>query len=357
MKLVANLKLLPTPEQAHTLRTTLACCNVACEWISTRAFATGTFQQFRLHRLVYKEVRARFGLSAQVAVRCIAKVADAYKAGRGGQYHFRPYAAQPYDDRIFRFRNDGHLSLWTLAGRLTLPFVCGDRQRALLAFRKGEVDLMLVGETWYLACVCDVPDPEQISIPDVLGVDPGIINLAVDSDGTVYSGAKVDATRRCYAHRRRNLQRKQTKTAKRKLQQLAGKQQRFQRDVNHCISKAIVETAQRSGRAIALEDLTGIRNLVQASRRQRSRLHNWAFGQLRQSLTYKARLAGVPVLAVDPRYTSRTCPACGCVDVKNRPSQSVFSCIACKHAGLADHIAARIIRPRAAVNLPMVGAV
>jgi hypothetical protein len=103
----------------------------------------------------------------------------------------RKHAAQPYDDRIFRFVAVDTV-IWTLAGRMKIPFVCGERQRALLAFRKGEVDLMLVRGKWYLGVVCDVADAEKVGIVDVLGVDFGVVNLAYDSDGRPYSGAEVE---------------------------------------------------------------------------------------------------------------------------------------------------------------------
>lgn len=355
MKLVANIQLKPTTEQAAALRDTLKRCNAACDWISGRAYETSTLKQFALHKLCYREARDRFGLSAQMAVRCIAKVADAYKAGREGKRTFRPFAAQPYDDRIFRFRSDDEVSIWTVEGRQTIPFVCGERQRALLAYRKGEVDLMFVRGKWYIAVVCDVPDPDEIDVKDVLGVDLGIVNLAFDSEGNAYSGARVESVRRTYAHRRRNLQRKRTKSARRKLKRIKGKQARFQRDTNHRISKAIVATAQRSGSAIALEDLEGIRGRVQARRRQRARLHNWPFLQLRSFVAYKARRVGLPVILVDPRNTSRECPECGHIDKKNRPDQATFSCVSCGVAGIADHIAARNIRARAVVKRPTAG--
>jgi IS605 OrfB family transposase len=359
MKLIATIQLKPNPPQAAVLEGTLERCNAACNWISQRAFQTKTFRQFDLHKLCYQEVRHRFGLSAQVTVRCIAKVADAYKAGADVMRTFREHAAQPFDDRIFRFRDDDSLSIWTIDGRLTLSFVCGQHQRALLAFRKGEVDLMWIRGQWYLAITCEVPEPEQIPITDVLGIDLGIVNLAFDSEGNSYSGARVDETRRKYAHRRRNLQRKRTKSAKRKLKKLKGRQARFQKDTNHCISKAIVATAQRSGFGIALEDLTGIRSRVQARRRQRARLHNWPFRQLRSFIEYKALLAGIPVIAVDPRHSSRECPECGCIDRRNRRSQREFVCVSCHVAGVADHFAARTVavRARAHVKVPMVGAV
>lgn len=118
--------------------------------------------------------------------------------------------------------------------------------------------------------------------------------------------------------------------------------------------KAIVQTAERTSRGIALEDLNGIRARVTARRRQRARLANWPFRQLRSFVAYKARLAGVPVVYVDPRNTSRTCPECGCIDKANRPNQATFSCVSCGYSAAADHNAARMIRARAAVRQPMV---
>jgi predicted transposase len=102
MKLVANLKLLPTAEQHTALVDTLAVSNRACTWLAKEAWDTQTFGQFALHQLTYERCRERFGLAAQMTVRCLAKVADAYKLDRKTRRRFRPDAAQPYDDRIFR---------------------------------------------------------------------------------------------------------------------------------------------------------------------------------------------------------------------------------------------------------------
>src|SRR5699024_2138336 len=140
MKLVANLKLKPTPDQERQLRLTLERCNEACNWLSERAWETKTFRQFDLHKLAYQGIRVQFQLSAQVAVRCIAKVADAYKLDQKTKRTFRKHSAQPYDERILRFVTDEKVSLWLLAGREKIGYVCGDHQRQLLEHRKGEVD-------------------------------------------------------------------------------------------------------------------------------------------------------------------------------------------------------------------------
>lgn len=355
MKLIANIKLLPTEEQAAALRETLERCNQACNYLSAKAFATGTLKQFSLHKIGYAETREMYGLAAQAAVRCIAKVADAYKTGKDGQRTFRRFSAQPYDDRIFRFLSADAVSIWTLGGREKISFVCGDRQRTLLAYRKGEVDLMFVKGKWYLACVCDVPDPEEIGIEGVLGVDFGIVNLAFDSDGNCHAGADVERIRSKLARRNAGLQRRGTRAAKRRLKILAGKEARFRKHTNHCISKVLVTEAERSRRAIAIEELTHIRRRVKARKSQRARLHSWSFSQLRAFVEYKARLSGVPVVKVDPRYTSKGCRACGTIDDRNRPNQATFSCVGCGHSEPADLHAARNIalRARATVTVPL----
>lgn len=354
MKLVANIKLKPTKEQEAELRATLERCNEACNWLSEQAFAAKTTRQFDMHQAFYHQMRGRFGLTAQVAVRCIAKVADAYKSGKPDIVReFRKHAAQPYDDRILSFKTDDIVSLWVLSGRAKIAHVCGDHQRELLKHRKGEVDLMFVRGKWYLAAVCDFDDPKLL-IPDgMLGVDFGIVNIATDSLGNQHSGAAVEAYRARYAKRRATLQRVGTKAAKRKLRKISGKQRRFHKHQNHCISKSIVSTAERSGLGIAIEDLTHIRARAKANKEQRKRLHNWSFGQLRAFVEYKAKQAGVPCVTVDPRNTSRECGQCGHIDKRNRKSQSEFRCRACGHEANADLNAAGNISGKAAVTKPM----
>ncbi len=350
MKLVAAIKLKPTREQAAVLRATLKRCNDACTALAAKGFAAGVLRQFELHKLTYAMARADFGLTAQAAVRCIAKVADAFKINRKIAPVFRADAAQPYDDRILSFKGDDEVSIWTLEGRMRLKFVAGEHQLALLAFRKGEVDVCFVRGNWMLAATCDIPETEEFKASDWIGVDLGIVNIAATSDGKVYTGSDIERVRARLAKRRKGLQSVGTKAAKRRLVKLSGQQARFQKHTNHCISKAIVLDAERTGRGIGVEELTHIRTQVTARRKQRARLGNWSFGQLRAFLEYKSKRAGVPLVAVDPRNTSKGCSACGCVDAKNRPNQATFSCISCGHSEAADWNAARNIRARAAVT-------
>lgn len=356
MKLTLPVKLAPTTEQHTALLATMRRFNEACDAIAETAFQEHCANKVALQKLVYYHVREQFGLSAQLTIRAISKVVEAYKRDRKIQPRFRPDGAVPYDERIMSWKGLERVSLLTLEGRQIIATRFGEYQASRLDRRQGQADLVLRDGMFYLFVTLDVPEPTPDDAPDYLGVDLGIVNLAMDSDGAVYSGERVERNRRIHSHRRRNLQRKGTRAGRRKLRRIGGKQQRFQRDTNHVISKALVRHAKDTGRGIALENLQGIRDRVTVRRRQRSRHANWAFSQLRSFIEYKARLAGVAVVLVDPRNTSRTCPACGYIDKANRVSQANFLCVSCGFAGLADAVAARNIRARAVVNQPMVRA-
>jgi putative transposase len=319
------------------------------------AWQSKTFRQFAIHRLTYQPARETFQLAAQLVVRCIAKVTDAYKLDRKTQRTFQPHGAIPYDDRILSYNLKGsEVSTWTLDGRQAIQFVCGERQRELLATQRGETDLALVRGKWYLFVTCEIETPEPIDVEGFLGVDLGIVNLVTDSDGKSFSGQHVERRRQWYARRRQALQKIGSRSAKRELKRLAGRQRRFQKDTNHHISKRLVAKAERTKRAIVLENLKGIRTQARVTGRgQRARHSNWAFSQLRGFIGYKAQRSGVTVSFVDPAYTSQRCSACGHTERRNRKSQAEFCCVACQFACSADYNAAINIE-WAAVNRPMV---
>jgi IS605 OrfB family transposase len=305
--------------------------------------------------LCYQDVRETFGLSAQMVIRALAKVGDAYKLDRETKRTFRPLASIAYDDRILSFAlPDSSISIWTLDGRQSIRFVCGERQRTMLVTHQGESDLLFHRGDWYLLVTCDVEEIDPQDVDEVLGLDLGVTNIASDSDGEVHSGKAIKNVR--YRHRRlRNkLQKLGTLGSRRRLRKLSGQERRFAKHVNHTLSKRIVAKAERTKRAVALEDLTHIRTRARARRSQRATLHSWAFAQLRAFIAYKAQLRGVRVHFVDPRNTSRTCPACGHCAKKNRKTQASFVCTSCGLAGPADVIAAGNIRVlgRAAVSRP-----
>lgn len=201
------------------------------------------------------------------------------------------------------------------------------------------------------------PHPPPDEPTETLGVDLGIVNLATDSTGETFSGEAVEKNRQRLHSLRQRLQKRGTKSAKRHLKKLSGREARFRRNTNHVISKHIVQKAKVNQQALAIEDLRHIRPRTEARlrRSQRSRQSSWSFGQLRLFLSYKAALAGVPLHVVDPRNTSRTCHQCGHCEKANRKSQAEFACRQCGYAVLADYNAAINIS-RAVVKQPLVSA-
>lgn len=356
MKLVAKLKLAPTPEQAAALLATMERFNAACDWLAGKAFGDRTANKYLVQRRDYAQLRADFGLGAQMAVRVLAKVCDAYKRDKKIRPTFKPHGAIVYDQRNSRMVGLDRVSLATLSGRIVVPFLVGEYHRPLVDRLKGQADLVYEPQTrgFFLYATAEVPTPEPGIPEDVLGLDLGIVNLAADSDGRLYAGAVCTGIRRRSHRLRPRLQAKGTRSAKRLLKQRRRKEQRFQANVNHILSKQLVQNAASTHRALALEDLKALRERIRAPQAQRRVLHGWAFAQLRSFVEYKAARAGVKVVAVNPRTTSRTCPVCGLIDKANRPTQARFRCVGCGLEGQADTIAAQNIRAlgRAAVMLP-----
>ncbi|MFF0312050.1 RNA-guided endonuclease InsQ/TnpB family protein [Streptosporangium sp. NPDC004379] len=369
MRLVVQVKLLPTPEQAAALEATLRAANQAADLVSRIAFQQRCFRNFDLRKHTYEQVKATFGLAAQAAQHVIKKVCDAYRtlhanlaAGNLGKrgsarrikaestpISFRPGAAHPYDDRCLSWQHgDRTVSIWTTAGRLrNITFTGSAQQLALLAeHRKGESDLVRRDGMWFLHATVEVSDA-PINAPDgFCGVDLGIANIATTSDGIRHSGKHLNAVRHRNRELRRRLQAKATKSAKRLLKRRRRKEARFAADVNHRIAKQIVTEAERTGQGIALEDLQGIRDRVRLRKPQRVTLHSWSFHQLGAFIAYKAARAGMAVIHVDPCYTSQQCSHCGHVDSRNRPDQETFICTSCGFAEHADVNAARNIASR-----------
>lgn len=354
MLVTEMLKLAPTPEQSESLLATMRACNAASNHVAEFAFEHRTANKIRLQGMAYGELREKFGLSSQMAVRAIAKACEAYKRDKTIMPTFRPLGAVQYDQRILSWKGRDRVSILTLTGRIEVPVLYEGRWRTLAGVSvRGQADLIYRDGKFYLAVVVDVPDPPDMSEPpEWLGVDLGIVNIAADSDGVAHSGKGLRAVRRRHLALRRRLQQKNTKSAKRLLRKRRRKEARFARDVNHCISKTLVGKAKDTGRGIALETLDGIRDRVTVKKAQRADLHSWSFHQLRTFIAYKAAMAGVPVRLVDPRNTSRTCPDCGHIDKRNRPNRDDFRCISCGLAGPADTFAARNIASRAAVMQP-----
>jgi putative transposase len=348
---------------ADALAATQRAFNAAASWIAEVCGEEGITNTNTAHHRVYGETRERFGLSAQLAVCARAKAVEAIKAVKAKHREtcpqFGPRGSVRYDARTYRLMSLDRVSLNTLDGRVVCRLVLGARQHAMLvdpAWEAGGADLVWRADAYYLHITQsrEVP-PEHEADGGTLGVDLGITNLATDSEGEHCTGKTVHLVRARYHLRRQRLQKVGTKNAKRRLRQIRHRESRFQKDTNHCISKKLVQKAAVSRKAIALEDLSGIRERVTVRREHRYERHSWAFFQLRQYIAYKAAAAGVPVHLVDPRNTSRTCSICGHCEKANRKSQAEFLCQRCGFTMNADYNAAINISRKqwAAVNRPL----
>jgi IS605 OrfB family transposase len=348
--------------QDAVLAATQRAFNAAASWIARVCWDEGITNTNSAHHRVYGETRLNFGLGAQLACCARAKAVEAIKATKIKKRETCPQFGSRgsirYDARTYRLMSLDRVSLNTLEGRVVCRLRLGARQYELLVdltWTIGGADLVWQRGVYYLHITQSreaLPDHEA---EETLGVDLGIVNLATDSEGETFSGRLIHVVRARYHLRRQRLQKVGTKNAKRRLRQNAGRERRFQKDVNHCISKALVKKAVVSRKAIALEDLSGIRERVSVRREHRYERHAWAFYQLRQYISYKAAWAGVPVHLVDPRNTSRTCSACGHCEKANRKSQAEFLCQRCGFALNADHNAAINISRKqwAVVNQPL----
>ncbi|WP_370943444.1 RNA-guided endonuclease InsQ/TnpB family protein [Amycolatopsis sp. cg5] len=373
MKQVVKVRLLPTQDQELALSQTLRRCNEAASWLSQQMHALGITHRFAAQKKFYVELRERFNLSAQPTIRVIGKVAVAYttlranvQAGNFGPPGsslrskveakpavFRPEAAQPFDARCLSWQipatgREGTVSIWTVAGRLKFLRVTGKPEHLLLlrTCDIGETDLIHRDGKWFLFATIEAPEATAQQPRGFLGVDLGIANIATTSDGYRMAGARLNRYRKRQLQLRKRLQARKTSSARRLLKKRRRKETRFATDVNHVVSKNIVAAAQRTGRGIAVEELTGIRARVRLRKPQRAAIHSWSFAQLTGFLAYKAAQAGVAFVQVDPAYTSQACHQCGYVDRKNRRSQAVFKCGRCDFVEHADHNAARNIADR-----------
>jgi len=353
----------------ETLRQSTACFNA----VTAHGWAVGERNGTRLHHATYKSLRETYpALPSQLHCAARVKATEALKSvderlkktstmRKQGRKAGRPTSELcpvRYDARSYWVKlSEGMASLATVAGRVCVRFHLCAYYRRYLDWTPCSADLCFDAKSrrFYLHVVVEANAPEA-SRAGVLGVDLGITEIATDSEGNQYSGEAVKSVRRRVRRIRRLLQAKGSKSAKKHLKRIRQKQSRFSRDTNHVISKRLVATAAHSRKALALEDLKGIRDRAEtvfgrgnksACRQMRWLMGNWAFDQLRQFLSYKAEAAGIPLVSVDPRNTSRTCSRCGHCEKANRKSQAKFLCLQCGFETNADSNAAVNIGVRA----------
>jgi putative transposase len=384
MEIVRTIKLklnIPVESILSSITEYTSAYNFVCSVGWTDKDCNGT----SLHKKTYEYCRSSFNLPSQLAISARMRAAESLRSALTAQKKLEkqksfkktkpkkekiiscPASRQlaiRLDARSYTLRLDkGEVSLLTINGRIKTKIDVPEYFHQYLNWKSCSADLFIKNDRVYLA-VSMKTIIEEIPVNDkVTGIDRGLNKLAVTSDNKFYGGGHVRKISKRYKEIRQKLQSKGTASAKRHLNRLSGREQRFKTDVNHCISKSIVKFVD-SGSTLVLESLKNIRKKVKLRKKQRTELNSWAFFQLEKFIEYKAAVQNIKVVYVSPRYTSQRCSKCGHIAKTNRLSQCLFKCKQCSFQLNADLNASRNIRDklsdstsypeRASVNEPIV---
>ena len=360
-----------TVPHSHTTVRAMSHTTVLTKLVTSHTFPRENrcWNRVALHKLGYYSVReALFELGAQMVCNGIRKVCASYKALKICKQDdvpdvtFKETSSVHYCARTFSFKN-GKLSLFSVKGRVRVDVQFGKHQADYLALGKvKEEELVYKSKFWFFNLVLDIPDPKLVKCGAVMGVDVGENNLATTSFGTIHGENRLRHQRDRFLISTRSLQSNGSRSAKRCLQRISGKERRRVRENNHKVSKEIVSQASNHGvKLIVLENLTNIRKRIRGNKRMRSRLHRWPWAELQEFIEYKAQGRGIEVTYENPAYTSQTCSQCGCLGEKNRHR---FCCTSCGSRQHSDRnaavnlckLAGSVVPVTAPVNGPMVAA-
>lgn len=367
MKRTIALKLNVSQEQSEALLETQKAFANACNQAVPFVIKSRCWNRVALHHLCYYQIRERnASLGSQMVCNAFQKVCSSYKVLKIKKSQevpaikFKNTGSIHYDKRTYSIK-DNILSLYTVKGRIKCAFITGSFQRQYL--EKGaikEAELIKKGKKWFFNIVLDFPDAEIKKEGKVFAIDMGENNLATTSNGTIYGGGELRHKRDMFLARRAKLQSNGSRSAKRCLKKISGKERRHVKEINHMISKRIVEEAAESeAKVIILEDLANIRKRIKGNKRIRSRLHRWAWYELQQFVEYKAKAKGMKVIYVNPAYTSQTCSKC---DYLGSRHKHLFKCSNCGSYQHSDYNAAinilklgeSFVSSTACVEMPMV---
>lgn len=347
---------------------TIKACTQAFNYVCQVGYKDKDFNSVSLHHKTYYVVRKQFKLPADMTVQMRMKAAEVLKPAikQKTKCPKSKFCSIRYSHRGYNIWFDRQeVSLLTTNGRLKISFNLPEWFKQHIFWKRKSAELIICKNKVYL-CIAfqkEIEDPKQLDNPIILGIDRGINKVAVCSDNTFFNG-NINKVAHKYQRLRRQLKKCGSSSAKRHLQRISLKENRFRKDVNHCISKQIVESLHENS-IIVLEDLKKIRQRTRLNKKGRHKLHNWSFYQLEQFLIYKAATQRISVDYVDARYTSQKCSKCGHISRSNRKSQAIFKCVQCGFSLNSDLNASRNIEANyrdakgypegLSVNQPIVG--
>ena len=349
----AKLQVIVTPKQRAALDQTMEVYRQACNYVSGYIFETHDLKMISLHNALYRTLREQFGLKAQMTQSVLKTVIARYRTILENQKEWirAKFVRPQYDlvwNRDYSLLKGELFSLNTLEGRVKLPYHSEGMEKYFDGnYSFGTAKLVNKHGKYYLhvPVTAEVREPDGSEIKNVVGVDRGInfIIATYDSDhkSGFVSGRKIKQKRAEYKRLRKELQMRKTPSSRRRLKAIGGRENRWMQDVNHCVSKALVNQNPKHT-LFVLEDLKGIRSATEKVRQKDRYVSvSWSFFDLEQKIRYKALLNESSVINVDPRNTSQKCPKCGCIESSSRDKKRhLFCCKGCGYRSNDDRIGA-----------------
>lgn len=351
--LTAKVQITTTLNDRVLLDETMAMYAAACNYVSDYVFRTHNLKQFALNKELYFVLRKRFSLKSQMAQSVLKTVIARYKTILENQKEWiKPsFKKLQYDlvwNRDYSLAQNC-FSVNTLKGRVKLPYFSEGMSKYFNheVYKFGTAKLVNKHGKYFLhiPVTCNVKESELSDVCNVVGIDRGINFIVATYDSNhksgFVSGKAIKQKRAHYSRLRKELQMRQTPSARRRIKAIGQRENRWMQDVNHCVSKALVENNPKHT-LFVLEDLTGVRNATERVRTKNRYLSvSWAFYDLEQKLTYKAKQKQSAVIKVDPRHTSQRCPICGHAEKSNRNKRlHLFCCKSCGYKSNDDRIGA-----------------
>ena len=353
MSITAKIQVVASDEDKALLDETMSVYREACNYVSAYVFRTHDLKQFSLNKALYSTLREKFGLKSQMAQSVFKTVIARYKTILENQKEWiKPNFKKPQYDLVWNrdySLTQSCFSVNTLNGRVKLPYFSKGMSKYFdhTIYKFGTAKLVNKHGKYFLhiPVTYDVEEASLSDVCNVVGVDRGI-NFVVATYNSKHkssfvSGKAIKQKRAAYSQLRKELQMRQTPSARRRLKAIGQRENRWMHDVNHQISKALVESNPKHT-LFVLEDLSGIRNATERVRtKDRYVSVSWSFYDLEQKLIYKAKQNQSTVIKVNPRYTSQCCPVCGHIEKANRNKKlHLFTCKNCGYKSNDDRIAA-----------------
>lgn len=353
MTITAKIQISVSATDKPLLDYTMSVYRDACNYVSDYVFRTHDLKQFSLNKALYSNIREKFGLKSQMTQSVFKTVIAKYKTILENQNEWiKPSFKKPQYDLVWNrdySLTQNCFSVNTLTGRVKLPYFADGMSKYFdhTIYKFGTAKLVNKHGKYFLhiPVTYEVEEAKLSDVCNVVGIDRGINFVVATYDSkhksAFVSGKAIKQKRAAYSKLRKELQMRHTPSSRRRIKAIGQRENRWMQDVNHQVSKALVESNPKHT-LFVLEELTGIRNVTERVRTKDKYVSvSWSFYDLEQKLIYKAKQNQSTVIKVNPRYTSQCCPVCGHIEKSNRDKKlHLFTCKNCGYKSNDDRIGA-----------------